>query len=77
MKQNIKHRLGFIGLVALAITLISNLVAVFALQQASATFFHGKWWADWFPAYFIWLSLATIGFAMYRRQKLSDTKSDA
>ena len=77
MKQNKKIRLGFIGLVALAITIVSNLVAMFGLQQTSATFFHGKWWVDWFPAYFLWLSLATIGFAMYRRQKLSDTKADA
>jgi hypothetical protein len=76
MKQNKRLRLGFVGLVALAITIVSNLVAAFALKLVSAAYFSDKWWSDWFPIYFIWLSLATIGFATYRREKSGDTKAD-
>jgi len=66
-----------LGLIGLTLTLILNLVAVFILKQASATFFQDQWWSDWSPGYLLFLTFAIIGFVRYCRQKPDDTKADA
>jgi hypothetical protein len=53
-----------IGGCGLMQTAIMNFVGPLVFHRHSSVFFSQKWWADWFPAYIVWISFTIIGAAM-------------
>ena len=59
-----------IGWLGLAITTALNLIAVLWFKKPSAAYLSDSWWAEWFPAYIVWLSFMMVGFISRPKQDL-------
>jgi hypothetical protein len=57
-------QLAWIGSFGLVLTVILNLAGLFVFHRSSSVFFSHKWWADWFPAYPVWIIFTLSGFAI-------------
>jgi hypothetical protein len=63
----------WIGSFGLVQTVIMNLIGPMVFHRHASVFFSQKWWADWFPSYIVWITLAIFGsvtgFANWRLQR--------